>query len=125
MKCWSEGKPAVVNTPGYVRDYIHVSLLAKNYALFCSTLNRGTSRLNPSGYVETHGAFTERVATQIRQRLGWDCEFELKSQVEFLEPRVRINTDGFDPSTLNWSETRAWDELANYYAQQMVYHKAM
>ena len=102
-----------------MRDNIHVSLLAKNYAHFAATLRDGISRLNPSGYVESQGAFTQRFATQMRQRLNWNCEFALKTQTEYLEPRVRINTEYFDARMLNWSEATAWDELAAYYAELM------
>jgi UDP-glucose 4-epimerase len=117
MKCWSEGTLATVNTPAYVRDNIHVSLLAKNYAHFAATLREGTSRTNPSGYVESQGAFTARFASQMRQRLDWKCEFALKDQTEYPEPRVRINTEYCDPKVFNWNESVAWDEVATYYAQ--------
>ena len=55
MKCWSEGTLATVSTPAYVRDNIHVSLLAKNYAHFAATLREGILRTNPSGYVGIAG----------------------------------------------------------------------
>jgi UDP-glucose 4-epimerase len=119
MKSWSEDAIPTVNTPGYVRDNIHVSLLAKTYVHFAASLREGISRVNPSGYVESQGAFTERFATQMRQHLNWKCEFRLKVQTEFVEPRVRINTDSIESGLLNWSETTAWDELAAYYAQLM------
>jgi UDP-glucose 4-epimerase len=48
-----------------------------------------------------------------------ECEFLLKAQSEFSEPRIRINTDVADSKTLNWSEKAAWDELANYYMRFM------
>ena len=119
MKCWSEGTTAAVHTPDYVRDNIHVSLLAKKYAHCAATLRTGISRINPSGYVESQGAFTHRVATQIRERLDWKCEFALNVQTEFPEPRVRINTEFCDAKMLNWIEGKAWDELAAYYAKLM------
>lgn len=122
MKCWSEGKPATVNTPAYVRDNIHVSLLAKLYARFAANLCDGISRVNPSGYVETQAAFAARFAGQMRSRLDWKCEFTLKDQTEFPEPRVRINTEYFDPKGLGWSETTAWDDMATYYLQLMKRH---
>lgn len=116
MKNWSEGLTPTVNTPNYVRDNIHISLLAKSYVHFAATLREGISRINPSGYVESQGAFTQQFATQMRQRLDWKCEFALKEQSEYPEPRVRINTECCDIRTLNWNETTAWDELAAYYA---------
>jgi UDP-glucose 4-epimerase len=117
MKCWAEGATASVNSPTYVRDYIHVSLLAKAYVHFATTQPHGISRTNPSGYVESQGALTHRLATQMRQRLNWNCDFVLKDQTDFTEPRTRINANYCDPALLHWSETAAWDELADYYAK--------
>jgi UDP-glucose 4-epimerase len=120
MKSWFAGTRAAVNTPSYVRDNIHASLLAMAYVRFATTLPDGITRTNPSGYVETQGAFAQRVATELRLRLGLPCEFELKVQTDYSEPRVRINTDPCDASVLNWNEATAWDELANYYASLMA-----
>ncbi len=117
MRCWSNQEPATVNTPNYVRDNIHVSLLAKTYARFATALRDGTSRINPSGYVESQGAFTHRAAAEIRSRLNWKCEFNLKTQTEYAEPRVRINTDYCDGASFSWVERAAWDEFADYYAR--------
>ena len=40
---------------------------------------------------------------------------ELKKQVDFSEPRVRINTDLPDADALGWDESAAWDDMARYY----------
>jgi nucleoside-diphosphate-sugar epimerase len=116
MKTWLAGGTAGCQTPDYVRDNIHVSLLAKAYARFAQELPAtGQARLNPSGYVESQGAFTLRVAEAMRPRLGLPCLVELKRQVDFPEPRIRINTDPPDAGALGFSESGAWDELAAYY----------
>jgi UDP-glucose 4-epimerase len=119
MKNWFAGETAVVNTPLYIRDNIHVSLLAKCYAQYVRSLSNGLTRFNPSGYVESQGAFTKRVADEMQNRLDLRCEFELKPQVDFSEPRTRINTDLCDAKKLNWNETTAWNELADYYSRLM------
>jgi len=120
MKKWFAGATAAVNTPSYIRDNIHASLLARIYAHFVARLPDGISRTDPSGYVESQGAFTQRVAAEMRSRLDLPCELELNTQTDFTEPRVRINMDQFDAVTLNWSETKAWDEFADYYRQLMA-----
>jgi hypothetical protein len=51
----------------------------------------------------------------MRPRLGLPCPVELKKQVDFSEPRVRINTDLPDAKALGWNESTAWDEMAQYY----------
>lgn len=121
IKTWASGKAASVQTPLYVRDNIHVSLLAKCYARYAADLHvgRAPQRLNPSGYVESQGAFTLRFAREIKSRLGLACEVELKGQTQFTEPRVRINTDLPDVKALEWNESAAWDELAEYYQQSL------
>lgn len=120
LRCWRQGKPASVNTPAYVRDNIHVSLLAAAYADCVSGASDlpAFSRLAPSGYVESQGAFAQRFAREIGQRLGLHGELALAQQTHFPEPPVRINTDIPDIARLGWSEPAAWDELAEYYRAQ-------
>jgi nucleoside-diphosphate-sugar epimerase len=118
MKTWLAGGTPACSSPSYVRDNIHVSLLAKVYTQFAGAFPaQGFSRINPSGYAESQGAFTLRLAQEMRPRLGLPCPVELKKQVDFSEPRVRINTDLPDVETLGWDESAAWDEMARYYQQ--------
>jgi len=119
LKTWLAGGTATCASPSYVRDNIHVSLLAKAYARFAAALpaEAGFARLNPSGYAESQGAFTLRLAGEMRQRLGLPCAVELKRQTEFPEPRVRINTDIPDAGALGWDEAAAWDEMAAWYRE--------
>jgi UDP-glucose 4-epimerase len=119
IKSWLAGATPSCSSPSYVRDNIHVSLLAKVYAAFAQGLPEaaGFTRINPSGYAESQGAFTRRLAEEMRPRLGLLCPVELKTQVDFPEPRVRINTDIPDVQALGWSESAAWDEMARYYRE--------
>ena len=80
----------------------------------------GFARVNPSGYAESQGAFTRRVAEEMARRLGRPCPVELKPQLDFPEPRVRINTDVPDSRSLGWSESAAWDDLARYYQETLM-----
>ena len=109
-----------MNTPSYVRDNIHVSLLAKSYVRFVERLpstSGGFSTLHPSGYPESQGAFALRFAAALRERLGLACDVDLLEQTSFDEPRVRINTDVPDFEALGWDEADAWDALADYYRE--------
>ncbi len=124
MRCWKEGRAAEVKTPAYVRDNIHVGLLAAAYVDLAERLAAGTApaRLGPSGYVEQQGAFTERFAREMRARSAMACEVVLPEQAEFGEPMVRINADPALPaalarplSALGWSEAGAWDSIAACY----------
>jgi UDP-glucose 4-epimerase len=116
IKNWLAGATPNCSSPAYVRDNIHVSLLAKAYAQFAMKVpDDGFSRTNPSGYAESQGAFTLRLAEEMRPRLELPCLVELKKQTDFPEPRVRINTDVADANALGWDESAAWNEMASYY----------
>ena len=124
MRCWKDGRAAEVKTPAYVRDNIHVGLLAASYVDLAERLAAQTApvHLGPSGYVEQQGAFTERFAREMRARSSLACEVVLPEQAEFAEPMVRINADPALPSALarplqalEWSEPAAWDAIAAYY----------
>ena len=120
MKNWLSGGSPNCSSPSYVRDNIHVSLLAKVYAKFASDLPEapGYSQINPSGYAESQGSFSLRLAAEMRPRLDLPCPIELKKQTDFPEPKVRINTDLPDADALGWDESAAWDDMANYYLAQ-------
>jgi len=122
MRCWTEGKTAEVKTPDYTRDNIHVSLLASAYADMINRIGSapGYSRLAPSLYVETQGAFAQRFAQEIGGRLALPCPLKLAEQTEFSEPKVRINTDRLDTERLGWDENQTWDALAAYYKERYL-----
>jgi UDP-glucose 4-epimerase len=117
IKAWYEGKTPEVSTPEYVRDNIHVSLLAIAYASFAQRLpaDGGYFRCNPSCYVESQGAFARRFAQEIGNRLGIPTPLTFAIQNIFSEPIIRINTDPVAHKFPQWSVERAWDELAEYY----------
>lgn len=116
---WFRGVTPVVDSPAYVRDNIHVSLLAKAYVDFATHLeNRpGFQKINPSGYPESQKFFALLFSREMSKRLGLPCAIEFKEQKLFPEPRVRINTDLLSIEKLKWNETDAWDRLAEYYSQ--------
>ena len=115
VKSWLEGAKPSVNTPLYVRDNIHISLLARIYVRFVTSLGSGISRINPSGYIESQGSFASRLAREIGERIPVKCEFDVKTQTDFAEPMIRINTDAVDAAVLDWNEKAAWDAFAEYY----------
>jgi UDP-glucose 4-epimerase len=117
VAAWRLGETPQVRTPQYVRDNIHVSLLARAYADFASLLPEGrwVGTLGPSGYREPQGAFAQRFAREIGSRLAIDAPLELLAQVDWDEPAVRLNTDRVDVTALGWDESAAWDELAEWY----------
>jgi len=118
MKTWCEGKAAGVKTPDYLRDNIHVDLLAAAYGEFfnrVAAMKSGEVKLNPGQYVETQGDFASRVAREVRKRLGWECKLELSKQTDFSEPLRRVNTDAIAPLFPNWNEAKAWDAFAEFY----------
>lgn len=117
VNTWRKGETAEVRTPRYLRDNIHVDLLALAYAGFVAQCveKREGRRFGPSFYVETQGAFAQRVAAELGSRLDLACGVRLLTQTDFSEPLARINTDSIDPDAYGWSEAAAWDAMARFY----------
>ncbi len=117
VRTWKKGETARVNTPAYVRDNIHVLLLAKAYAKYAAetAAGRGSAKLNPCGYVESQGAFAERFAAAMRPRLKLACGLELGVQTDFSEPLMRVNVDSAARYVGEWDEAAAWDEAGDGY----------
>lgn len=114
MRIWKAGQVAKVNTPDYVRDNIHIDLLAQAYAKYASELTMGLAPdvLFPSGYVGSQGDFAQRYAREMRSRLSLECQLELVTQTDFSEPLMRINTDPARTYVSSWDEVAAWDAVA-------------
>jgi UDP-glucose 4-epimerase len=121
-KTWRSGGVAQISTPAYVRDNIHVSLLAASYARFVNETENAPliRKLNPSGYVETQGAFIERLAREVSARLGIECRVQLMIQKDFPEPLVRINTEPAAHYAQDWSEPLAWEEYARWFREVLA-----
>lgn len=115
MRTWSQGEPARVATPRYVRDNIPVDLLGRAYAAFVGADAPGGRSFGPSLYAESQGAFAERVALETRARRPLACALVHADQTEFAEPRMRINSDPLDLAALGWDEAAAWDGFVRYY----------
>lgn len=121
IRCWKNGQTPEVKTPDYVRDNIPADLLAACYVKFAETLLKSPvtiARCNPSGYVESQGAFAERFAARLRERWKRECPVRLLAQTDFSEPRIRINTDSARAYVSDWDEARFWDATAAFYSQQ-------
>ena len=120
IQTWKTGKIAEVKTPDYIRDNIPVDLLAECYARFAESLVAARpvmATLNPSGYVESQGAFARRFAEQMRARLPLECGLRCLVQTEFNEPWMRINHDPARARIPDWDENGFWDQTAVYYRQ--------
>jgi UDP-glucose 4-epimerase len=120
VQTWLKGDVPSIRTPLYVRDNIHVDLLASTYAGFIEAVpaKKNVIKLNPSLYVESQGAFANRFAAEMAPRLGIACPITLLQQSDFGEPMVRINTDRVDAAAFGWSEAVAWDAEAEFYQNQ-------
>ncbi len=121
MRNWRDGKTVEVKTPDYLRDNIHVDLLAAVYERFVGRvagLKTGFAKINPSGYAEKQGEFAQRVAREVKARVGWPCELKLFKQQDFAEPLTRTNTEPAMKLVPDWNEKNAWDSFVDFYAKQ-------
>lgn len=122
VKNWMNGLVPSVRTPDYVRDNIPVSLLAKCYEGFVSSLGPESvaSKFNPSGFVSSQGEFAQRFANEMLPRLKIPCPLEFMKQVDWNEPRIRINCDSAFKFCPDWNQTQFWDGLASWYLEEFA-----
>ncbi|ATP57973.1 epimerase [Pedobacter ginsengisoli] len=115
---WLNNESRSVNTPDYVRDNIHVELLASYYAYFIEQVavsKDPVMSLAPSGYIETQGDFAARVAYEMSTRLNKDCIVLNNEQKDFSEPLTLFNSDKIVEIESRFDAQKAWDELAAFY----------
>jgi nucleoside-diphosphate-sugar epimerase len=116
---WAKGITPSVKTPDYVRDNIHVDLLACCYAIEVEKEVTGISFANPGGYTGSQKEFTQKFAHEIGKRLNIAHEVKFDVQENFDEPLARINTSPAVAICSTWNEEKAWDQLADYYKQML------
>ena len=115
---WRAKKIVEVRTPEYVRDNMHISLMAAAYCDFARKFSKGkkqTASYHPHGYIEKQGAFAKRFAREMRKRWKLPCEVALAKQTDFPEPLSRYGVHRPDTKALGWNEKAAWDSVADYY----------
>ena len=119
FQAWFRGEPARVLTPAYVRDNQPVPFLAAAYARLAEALLAAGEAVvldaRPSGLVGTQGEFARRLAAEAGPRLGLACDLILNDQVDFPEPRVRVNDEPCLPP--GWTGEAFFDAYADYYAR--------
>jgi len=116
---WAKGIIPSVKTPDYIRDNIHVDLLAECYAGAIENRNDQITVVAPSGYTGSQKEFTLNFAKEIGTRLNIMNEVKFDVQENFDEPLARINTSPAVDMCSNWKEEKAWDQLADYYKQML------
>ena len=115
---WRAKKIIEVRTPEYVRDNLHISLMAMAYGDFARKFAKGkkqTAAYHPHGYIEKQGVFAKRFAREMRKRWNLPCEVALTKQTDFPEPLSRYGIHRPNTKALGWNEKAAWDSIADYY----------
>ncbi|MCA3737680.1 MAG: NAD(P)-dependent oxidoreductase [Phenylobacterium sp.] len=119
FQAWFRGEPGRVLTPAYVRDNQPVPHLADAYVRLAGRLLESDRPVKldarPSGLVGTQGDFAKRLAAEAGPRLGLACDLVLNNQVDFPEPRVRVNDEPCLPS--GWRGEAFFDAYTDYYAR--------
>jgi len=120
VQAWKKGEVPAINTPDYIRDNIHVDLLARHHVTALGEPVK--EKIGPSGYIESQGSFGIRFAREMAARLPLKCDVRLGKQTSFDEPLIRTNDGpssgpGVHQSITAWDEKNAWDQLAAYYSK--------
>jgi nucleoside-diphosphate-sugar epimerase len=104
-RTWLAGETAIVKTPQYQRDNIHVQALTDAYVRFVES---DRLRAAPSQYRETQLAFAHRCSRELAEHLRVDCAVEAAEQTDFSQPLELVNTDTVDGP-------EPWGDLAGWY----------
>ena len=123
LQNWAKGITPAVKTPDYVRDNIHIDLLADCYVAATEQENQSIVSVNPSGYVGSQKEFTLKFAKEIGKRLDVKSDVVFATQQDFDEPMARVNTFPAVEYCKDWNESNAWDQLALYYERFLVKEK--
>ena len=115
---WYAGRTPCIRTPLYVRDNLPVTLMALGFVHWVEQCpdTVGTSSYAPAGYISTMGEFVERVASELRIRLGLECAVEMGTQTDFSQPMVLVNDTLLQHQFPEWDEADFWAELAEHQA---------
>lgn len=118
IESWLAGRVPVLRRPKLLRDHIHVELLSIIYARFARELlgRCGTAKLVPSCYAEPLAAFVERLAREMRQRLGCPCRFLPADPPDPTdEPQMRFGLESVTQFVPDFDWDAAWDRLAAWH----------
>jgi UDP-glucose 4-epimerase len=113
---WYAGREPQIRTPLFVRDNIHVDLLAHAFVHWVEKMpsELGRSVFDPAGYIGSMGDFVQKVAEAMRPRLGLSCRYGCAVQTDFSQPMVLVNSIPAEPLAPDWDESKAWDALAEH-----------
>ena len=110
LKNWAKEKTPIVNTPNYIRDNVPIDLLAKHFTFIVTqSVPEMPKKVYPSKYIESVGAFANRYVQNLNLRNGSNFEVVCVRQHEYIEPRIRVNTDFCEDVVQDWSEVQSWD----------------
>ncbi len=118
LRAWQAGEVPTLRQPERVRDFVPIDLLAAHHADLALGRIRpvAAGRANPSGHVLSCAAFAERLAGEMRPRLGTACRFAVTSQATADgEPASRFNTEPLPALFDRVAQARSWDRLALHY----------
>ncbi|MEZ5862692.1 MAG: NAD-dependent epimerase/dehydratase family protein [Geminicoccaceae bacterium] len=118
LRAWQAGEVPGLRHPERVRDFVPIDLLATHHAALAlgQIPPMAGGRANPSGHVLSCAAFAERLAREMRPRLGTACRFAMASQpVADGEPHSRFNTEPLPALFDRAAQARSWDRLALHY----------
>ncbi|MDE1169762.1 MAG: NAD-dependent epimerase/dehydratase family protein [Verrucomicrobium sp.] len=120
---WKAGETPVLQTPFYVRDHLPIDLMAEGYAQFCERValaprETPAAIFRPSGFVESVGAFAERLADEFGRREGKAFSVDASTQSSQEEPQDRRNTESLLTSVYPWDAQAFWDAYHAFYFRQ-------
>jgi UDP-glucose 4-epimerase len=128
FNCWFKNETPLVKTPKYIRDNIPIDLLAVSYVDFVKKIMSThqineisqNHKINPSGYVESQGQFTERIVKRLNVKYNMQLAVNFHDQVDFDQPISRFNQTNLFELYPGWNENSFWDDYLDFYMNKEI-----
>ena len=115
---WRENLQPSIANPYYIRDYVPIDLLSQNYANVVCKFAKGEfneKKYSPSFYAMTNKEVVSLYAQKVYENTKIQYTFSTNEQLNFEEPRVRVNLNVATEYAVEWSEVNFWKNLTNKF----------
>jgi UDP-glucose 4-epimerase len=116
--CWKGNLIPNISNPGYIRDFVPVDLLAKNYATVVYKFATGEidfKKYYPSYYVMSNKDMAELYAHKLSENSSTKYNISVSEQTLYDEPRIRINLSLATEFAKDWDSNSFWKKLTESF----------
>lgn len=114
-KVWAQKEVPIISKPDYIRDFVPIDLLSTNYSKIVEEFILGkytSEKYAPSYFIGSNKNMATIYSNEISRRIGIELPLKFEKQLDYDEPRIRININPANLIVKEWRENQFWDNLA-------------